>query len=361
MFTQVFTFCAVYIQSRNISHGGIYTILYTIKNMTYQEEISEIIQKQLVDKDEIFNYLETPLENLCKPLFRYYKALIKNNSDIYRIEPNYFFFNNTRTINAWAQAKANGTIISINIGTINGLKETFLDNDNLTEKIFGSPIHQLSELLKSKNSSVMEFMYNSANIFLINHEIGHLIQKNEESERRLSESIESLGDFKIQKHIFEVDSDVFSAMKLSQDIHQIWKGFDAAYSSDGFLYDLISLALAAIGVFKLFNLNAENDIYYKEKSHPHVAVRFTIIMEVMVDYIFHINDSTPSDDYKDRIMANSLSIIEALNKYHKDSFFHNFARITIDNSEEIEKYSKYLLLAITEEKNSAYCKLKAFK
>lgn len=335
--------------------------LYTIKNMTYLKEISEIIQNQLVDKGEIFNYHETPLENLCKPIFHYYKTLIKNNSDIYRIEPNYFFFNNTRTINAWAQSKENCTIISVNIGTVNGLKETFLDNDNVTVKIFGSPILQLIELFKDKNSSVMEFMYNSANIFLINHEIGHLIQKNADSERRLSESIEDVNDFKIQKHIFEVDSDVFSAMKLSQDIYQIWKGFDDTYNSEGFLYDLISLALAAIGVFKLFNLNAESGIYYKEKSHPHVTVRYNIIQEVMVDYIFHINGSTPSDEYKDRIMENSLGMIQALNKYHKDPFFDNFARITIDNSEEIEKYSKFLLLAISEEKNSAYCKLKGLK
>jgi len=329
--------------------------------MTYSKEISEIIQNQLVDKGEIFIYHETPLEKLCNPLFHYYKTLIKNNSDIYGIEPNYFFFNNTRTINAWAQSKENCTIISVNIGTVNGLKETFLDNDNMTDRIFGSPIHQLSVLFKDKNSSVMEFMYNSANIFLINHEIGHLIQYNEDSERRLSESIEDVNDFNIQKYIFEVDSDVFSAMKLSQDIYQIWEDFDETYNSEGFLYDLISLALAAIGVFKLFNLNAESGIYYKEKSHPHVAVRYIIILEIMVDYVCHISGFTPSEEHKDRIMENSLALIQALNKYHKDSFFDDFARITIDNSEEIEKYSKFLLLAISDEKNSAYCKLKAFK
>lgn len=329
--------------------------------MTYNKEISEIIGNKLVDIDEIFNYHQTPLEYLCQPLFHYYKALIKNNSDIYNIDPNFFFFNNTRTINAWAQVKEKSTIVSINIGTINGLKETFLDNDKLTEEIFGSPIHQISELFKNKKSSVMEFMYNSANIFLINHEIGHLIQKNGETERRLNESIEELNDFKIQKHIFEVDSDVFSAMKLSQDIYRIWEGFDESYNSEGFLYDLISLALAAIGVFKLFNLNAESGIYYQEKSHPHVAVRYIIVMEVMVDFIFHINGSTPSDKYKDGIMTNSFEIIEALNKYRKDSFFDDFVRIVIDNSEEIEKYSKFLLSAISEEEKSAYCKLKAFK
>jgi len=329
--------------------------------MTYHKEISVIKKKLLVEEAEIFDYHDTPLEKLCNPLFVYYKALIKNNSDIYKIDPNFFFFNNTRTVNAWAQATKGNTVISINIGTINGLKETFLDKDELTETIFGNPICQLVELFKDKNNSVMEFMYNSANIFLINHEIGHLIQNNEKSERRLSESIEEQKDFKVENHIYEVDSDVFSAMKLSQDIYQIWEGFDEAHNSFGFLFDLISLALAAIGIFKLFNLNAESEMYYKEKSHPHVAVRYTVIQEIMVDYIFHIHGSKASDDYKDRIMLNSLAIIEALNKYNKDSFFENFAKITIDNADEIEKYSKFLIQAITENENCAYYKLKRIK
>jgi hypothetical protein len=58
----------------------------------YKKETSELLQKELVIADSIFDYFETPLEKLCNSLFLYYKKLIDNNSDLYKIvEPNYFF------------------------------------------------------------------------------------------------------------------------------------------------------------------------------------------------------------------------------------------------------------------------------
>jgi len=100
----------------------------------------------------------------------------------------------------------------------------------------------------------MEFMYYSAIIFLINHEIGHLIQNNGEEEKNFDESIQDSKEFNIKNHIFEVDSDIFASMKLTQDIHEVWRKFDDKYRTVGFLCDLISLATSAIGIFKFFNL-----------------------------------------------------------------------------------------------------------
>lgn len=329
--------------------------------MSYTKEISEIVQHKLISNDEIFNYSETPLESLCNNLYLYYKKLIENNSDLYNIDPNFFFYKNERTVNAKAYFKGKNTLISINIGTINKLKNTFLDDEELTENIFGEPIQKLNEILIEKNSSVMEFMYNSAIIFLINHEIGHLIQNNGEEDKSFDESIQDTEEFNIENHTYEVDSDIFASMKLTQDIYHVWQKFDDKYKTDGFLCDLISLATSAIGIFKFFNLNAENEIYYKEKSHPHVAIRYILIQENIVNYITHIRNSKISEEFKDSMMTNSFSIIDILNKFHKDSFFDNFTKICNQNSDEIFEYGMFLINEIAENEKCAYYKMKALE
>jgi hypothetical protein len=250
---------------------------YMQLKMSYKKESKKIVKNQIISSDRIFNYFETPLEGLCDGLFQYYKKLIKNNSGLYKIEPNFFFFNNSTNVNAWAQVKEGNSIVSINIGTIYELKTVFLDNEELTEEIFGAAAQRLNEALILKKSSIMNFMFNSAAIFLINHEVAHLIQNNENLQYEFNESIVGNEGFNIENHVYEVDADIFASMKLSQDIHKIWKKFGMEFQTDEFLSDLISLALSAIGVFKLFNFNAEKEMYYKEKSHPHVVIRYIAI------------------------------------------------------------------------------------
>ncbi len=150
-------------------------------------------------------------------------------------------------------------------------------------------------------------------------------------------------------------------MKITQDIHHIWEKFEDEYKTERFLCDLISLALSAIGIFKLFNLNAEKEIYYKEKSHPHVAIRFILIQENMVNYISHIRNSKISDDFKDSMMSNSLSIIDILNKFHKDTFFDNFTKTCIQNSKEITEYGVFLSDQVTKNERCAYYKMKVLE
>ncbi|MEC4054036.1 hypothetical protein VSP10_14750 [Myroides odoratimimus] len=327
---------------------------------SYIEETKKIIQNELIDNDEIFNYFETPLEANCDILYLYYKKLIENNSKRYNINLNYFFFKNDRTINATAYIKKNSTLISINIGTINKLKNTFLDNEILINEIFGEPIIELNKILNEQNTSVMEYMYYSALIFLINHEIGHLIQANC-TEKELTESNRDEVEFKIENHIYEVDADIFSSMKLTQDIHQAWLRFDSKYQTDEFLSVLISLACSAIGIFKIFNHNAEKNIYFKEKSHPHVAIRYILIQENIVNYISHIRNSQISEELKNATMSNTFSIIESLNKYHNDSFFENFTKICIENSKDISEYGSFLIDQITKNEECAYYKMKALE
>ncbi|MBP1841686.1 hypothetical protein [Formosa algae] len=329
--------------------------------MSYKEEISGIVEEKLIDKSDIFDYFETPFETLCNKIYLYYKKLIENNSDLYNIEPNFFFFKNNTTINASAYIKENNTLTSINIGTIHKLKSIFLDSEELTNEIFGESIQTINQILIEKESSVMEFMYYSAIIFLMNHEIGHLIQNNGKSEKHIHESINEAEDFNIENHIYEVDSDIFASMKLTQDIHQVWLKFDDKHRTDEFLCDLISLASSAIGIFKLFNLNAVKEVYFKEKSHPHVAVRFIIIQENIVNYISHIRKSEISEEYRDTMMLNSFGLIETLNKFHKDSFFDNFTKTVKQHSDKLEEYGIYLTKEVAKNENCAYYKMKALE
>lgn len=345
---------------KNIILGKIKELLekYTRFKRSYEKETDKIVKKNIASNDVIFNYFDTPLEILCDSFFLYYKRLIQNNSDIYNIDPNLFFFKNNININARAEIKNGYSIVSINSGTINNLKTLFLDNEDSIEEIFGNNVQLLNEILIKEKSSVMNFMYYSALIFLTNHEIAHLIQNNEKLDFRLNESIEENVDFNINKHIYEVDADVFASMKVSQDIHQIWKRFDDEYRTDSFLSDLITLAISAIGIFKLFNLNAERGIYLREKSHPHVTVRYTIITETFIDYTSHLRNRQIPEEFKDLILNNSFDYIELLNGFTEDEFFEDFATLAVQNSEEIMKYSNYLLGQIGINENCVYYKFR---
>jgi len=218
----------------------------------------------------------------------------------------------------------------------------------------------LNKILHENKTSVMEFMCYSSVIFLINHEIGHLIQNNG-VEKELTESNKEEIEFNIENHIYEVDSDIFASMKVTQDIHQAWLKFDDEYQTEEFLCDLISLACSAIGIFKIFNQNAQKEIYYKEKSHPHVAIRYVLIQENIVNYISHIRNSNISEELKDSMMSNSFSIMETLNKFHKDSFFDNFTKTCIENLKVISEYGKFLIDQITKNERCAYYKMKALE
>jgi len=107
------------------------------------------------------------------------------------------------------------------------------------------------------------------------------------------------------------------------------------------------------------NLNAENEIYYKEKSHPHVAIRYILIQENFVNFISHIRNSEISEELKNSMMLNSLSMIDILNKFHKDSFFDNFKKICNQNSDYIFEYGMSLINEITKNEKCAYYKMKA--
>lgn len=252
----------------------------TIEN--YRESVREIIE-QVGLLPQFFSDIEG-LDNEEEFLeaFKFYTETLELNKD-YGIEPAYLFFINSDTINAKATLTRGGHfLIGINRGTIEWLIRKFKLNDTL---ILDSNITLFDKLSPYMDTSINNLMYQAGCHYTFYHELAHLIQKSDYLELSMEENPISIEDFDINRHLLEIDADTFSALCIGSHIIQYSEKMFGENISSPILEAMQVLFIIPIILYMLSFEGNRQELYYRETTHPHPAIRITNFIMVLTHYI----------------------------------------------------------------------------
>lgn len=313
----------------------------TIEN--YRDKVRTIIEKVGL-LPNFFSDIEG-LENEQEFLktFNFYIEILEANKD-YGVEPFHLFFVNSDTINARATLTQNGHyLIGINKGTIDWLINKFKTNYTLISE---SNVFLFDKLTPYLNTSINDLMYQAGCHFTFYHELAHLIQKSEYLELSMEENPLTIESFDINRHLLEIDADTFSALCIGSHIIQFSKKIFGENISKPLLEAMLVLFSIPIILYILsFDGNSHN-LYYREKTHPHPAIRLTNFIIVLTHYIngvLEVKDEGFTTNQGD-IFINAMAIAEELqNTFFDTPTVTSYRENVTTNKSQVIKYLSYLV------------------
>lgn len=250
-----------------------------------------------------------------------------------------FFFNTKITRNAYAGTYNDFYVISINIGTISWLLETFKNGvfDD-TEKL---PLFKI--LVRYLDDTVANIMYDSSLHFTFYHELAHLVQKADFISS--FNNVEPQGDvgFSEDKHLLELDADEFSAFNIAAHIMQFYNKLFHHQPNKEFLEGIIILITSPIVLYVLAFNTTNRDVYYRENTHPHPVIRITYIILTICNYINGVLDNKNYGfSLNMREIINRLIIIckEIESTYLTTNSISNYNEQIVNNIFEVKEYLK---------------------
>jgi hypothetical protein len=256
------------------------------KSMTpelrYKKSVEEI--KLLgYPTNDIFDIDGSPGESEYYHICDYYQRNLEYNYKKYKIDPSIFFLRPSQTINARAIKSPTCLLIATNKGTIDFLFTKFKKNKTLISSI--PKLNSYLELEKSLDTPFHLLAYQANQNFTFYHEMGHLVQfsKRQSGSNKISEQSSNTGNFKIQKHVDEIDSDTFSALYASGHVFQYINNYVSDNPTSKDMVKIISLVTATISLYLLSFPSYQDSLYLRKTTHPHVMIRILNIMNVTTD------------------------------------------------------------------------------
>ncbi|WP_353779985.1 hypothetical protein [Winogradskyella sp. 3972H.M.0a.05] len=232
---------------------------------------------------DIFNPEGSPmLEEILKSFDFYHKTLI-NECGHYGIAQHYILFSSGTTKNAAAGTIDGKYVILLNIGLINWLISNFQLGHNIN---VNSDLEALNKLQNKLDISINEFYYQLASHFTFYHELGHLIQKSDFLNDRIQESsLNNHGGFNFEKHILEFDADCYSSLCLANHVVDYYERLFVDDFDKEVIEALTILSGTAICQYILTFVNDIEDLYFKDRSHPHPAIRLLYSLMTFCTYL----------------------------------------------------------------------------
>lgn len=318
----------------------------TLEN--YREYIAEIINTVGLHRN-LFSDLEG-LDNELEFLnvFKFYRDTLKLNCD-YGIEPAFLFFINSDTLNAKATRSPNDEfLLGINRGTINWLIDNFKSNHRL---ITDNNILLFNNLTPYLDTPINNLMYQAGCHFTFYHEMAHLIQKSDYLNLSMEENPQPVEIFDLNRHLLEIDADTYSALCLGTHIMQYSEKIFGKNPSKLVVESLIILFSIPIILYLLSFSGNSLELYYRESTHPHPAIRLTNFIMVLTHYCNNVLDGKNSGFTANQgdMFISAMEIAEKLQK----PFFGN-ETVTIYRKEITESrlgVIEYLSVLVEGNKN----------
>lgn len=214
-------------------------------------------------------------------VFKFYKETLELNSD-YGITPAFLFFVNSDAINGRALRSPNNEyLLGINRGTINWLIDNFKANHTL---ISDNNIALFNILATYLDTPINNLMYQAGCHFTFYHEMAHLIQQSDYLELTMEEDPQPIAEFDFDRHLLEIDADTYSALCLGTHIMQYSEKVFGVNASKVLVEALIILFSIPIILYLLSFEGNSLQLYYRESTHPHPAIRLTNFLMVLTHY-----------------------------------------------------------------------------
>ncbi|WP_316827428.1 hypothetical protein [Pedobacter miscanthi] len=288
--------------------------------LSYEEVCTELISKRVVPYADIFDFKDTPLEDLFEMFFTFCQTNLSEHCAEFDIQPARFVYTNDFDVNARAGYVDGYYIIKVNMGTIIETFKSFFANKNIfkqhkqTNEKYGS----LEKLIEFPLGVVM---YQAAIQFTYYHERAHLIQKPFQEFTSLEEHNQTgpSSHYSAFKHALEFDADVHAANLVPVHIIDFWKKLAKQDQTSENLSKLLSIGVSGILNYFMFMEKNNQNLYYRESSHPHPLIRSVYITDVII-HVAEINVDFKLDS--SAILREAFNITESFCEHNG---FPNFA------------------------------------
>ncbi|CAL2101855.1 conserved protein of unknown function [Tenacibaculum sp. 190130A14a] len=299
----------------------------------YSEVVKQISISTGLAENEIFDFTESPISEELLNVIKFYSETLHRNYH-YGIEPSHIIFRPYLNKNAGARFLNNIGLISINLGTIKWLYESFRENTSIND----GEIRFFKIIRRFIDTDLSELMYQASLHFTFYHELAHLIQKSDFVASNLEEEATAEEEFNELKHLLELDADEYSALCVSTHILQYAEKFFVLDKpiTEGFLI----LIIIPIILYILSFGNVE-EIYYSKNSHPHPTIRLTLVSLTICHYANQSLLATGKEFQVDHreILFRAVEISEEFEKKYLDSHtVETFKNLLKENIEGVLDY-----------------------
>lgn len=232
---------------------------------------------------DIFNPEGSPmLEEILKS-FDFYNKTLRTESAHYGIAQHYILISSSTTKNASAGTIDGKYVIKLNVGLLNWLISKFQLGTAIN---VNDDLRALEKLDNKLDISINEFYYQLASHFTFYHELGHLIQRSDLLNESIQEnSLNNQDGFNFEKHILEYDADCYSTLCLANHTVDYYERLFQDDLDKEVIEALIILSGTVICQYMLTFVNDIEDLYYKERSHPHPAIRVLYSLMTFCTYL----------------------------------------------------------------------------
>lgn len=255
--------------------------------MSYDIEIENSINYGILNYANIFDFKDTPNENIFENFYDFCRENLNINSQKTSITPNIFLYTNSFNVNAKAGYIKGHSVILINLGLMKNCIDNYLYNDKLNELCS----IKFSDLVKKIDNQISTLAFQITTQFTYYHELAHLFQftKRKINEIELQERKIDDENFDIIRHKLEINADTYSAISIATHIQQyIEKSFGDEINIT-IANDTIKILGACILNY-IINFSDNTEIYFDKHSHPHPFLR---LMNIVLNIANHM-DSTPN-------------------------------------------------------------------
>jgi len=309
--------------------------------MSYEEICEELIAKNAVKFEDVYNFTEMPLEKLFEHFFQFCQTNLSERCKEYDIQPARFIYTNSYEINARARFPEGFNIIEVNSATmIESYKQLVLENTLFEEN---KEINEnYGEVEKLFEISMGYLMYQAAVIFTYFHELAHLIQKPLGKFSSLDEQKhDGIRDhYSMEKHCLEFDADIHAGNLVPAHVLNFWKTNPEEYQTAENVSKLLSVVVSGILNYFMIMGQCDQDIYYMAGSHPHPVIRAVYITEKIIR-VAEINVDFKLDS--EAILRESFNITEKFCEHHNlPNFATQFNKIFRQHRTEISRYIEVL-------------------
>ena len=254
--------------------------------MSYDTEIETLHSNGILENADIFDYRDTPNEDLYNGLYTFCRENLNINSEKENIVPNVFIFSNSYSINAKAGLVKNHFAIVINMGLMQSCITNYFENKNLDKFIENS----FPEYIQKFDNPISILVFQLTTQFTYYHELAHLFQFTKRKvEVELQERQSDDANFDTLKHKLEINADTYSAIAIATHLQQyIEKTFGDELSAD-IAKDTIKILCACLLNY-IINFSDTTTVYFKKYSHPHPFLR---LLNIVLNITNHI-ESMPN-------------------------------------------------------------------
>ena len=234
--------------------------------MNYDDEIKLSQEKGIIGKSDIFDYRETPLENLFDDYYKFCREHLNNSLDLYGLNPTIFIFTNNLVANAKAQYSNDTFSIHINLGLFKKCVESYLNNKNLDDYLSD----KYSDLLNDFDNPLNVLGFQVSTQFTYYHEFAHLIQFSKVREQlTLQERYNKEIPYDIEKQSLEINADSLAAIAIATHIQQyIKKSLGENLNQEKVELTIILICSCLLNYVAAF-CDDVSEIYFEKYGHPH--------------------------------------------------------------------------------------------